>query len=163
MKKLVLFLCLCLLLLCSASVVFGRGTLSDLDGFETYFGKSKSVVRVIAPNYSETSDGKSYFVDYVDNGNNGYVALVVDFNENDVASFINVVIDSDTVKNELGGDLYRVFSFGIYLLGIDSADLIDIEEDEDGSHVYGRFKGAIACGCYEADSFYNVLCTGVIE
>ena len=160
MKKLVLFLCLCLLLLCSASVVFGRGQLFDQDAFETYIGKSKSVVRVIAPNYQESPDGKSFLVSSMTDGKNGWLGLVVDFDENDVVETVNLQIDPETVKSEYDGDLYKLFSAGISLMGIDSADLVNIEEygENEVDVLRGLFRGPIVCVCVNAETVYGVSC-----
>ena len=165
MKKLVLFLCLCLLLLCSASVVCGRGQLFDQDAFETYIGKSKSVVRVISPDYQESSDGKSFLVSSMSRGKTGWMGLVVDFDENDVVKVVNVQIDSRTAKSDYDGDLYKVFSFGISQLGIDVANLVDIEELEDDgvSYLRGLIRGPIICICLNYESLYTVSCTNGTE
>ena len=160
MKKLVLFLCLCLLLLCSASVVFGRGQLFDQDAFETYIGKSKSVVRVISPDYQESADGKSFLVSSMSRGKTGWMNLVVDFNENDVVEYVNLQIDPETVKNDYDGDLYKVFSFGISQMGIDVADLVNIEEygENEVDVLRGLFRGPIVCVCVNAETVYGVSC-----
>ena len=161
MKKLVLFLCLCLLLLCSASVGYCSGKLSDLDGFETYMGKSKSVVRVIAPNYQETSDGKTYLVDSLETGSNGFLGLVVNFDENDVVNCVNIQMDPDTVERDYDGDIYKVFSFSIFALGLDSADILGVKEDEDG--LWALFEEGIGCACTHTENFYYVSCINMTE
>ena len=136
MKKLVLFLLCCLLLLCSASVGYCSGTLEERDGFETYIGKSKSVVRVIAPYYLEDPSGNSYCVDYYELDNNGYIVLTVDFDE----------------------DIYKMFSHGISLLGVDAADLQTIDEEDD-NHLYGGFEGHVYCACFNYEKYFVVGCT----
>ena len=159
MKKVFAFLLLCLLLLCSASTGYCRGTLSEQDGFETYIGKSRSEVRIIARGYETLQNGQSLLVDMAEEGK---VALIVDFNEDDVADMISAAMVSDFMENDLGGDLYKMFSFGIFLLGIDSEDMIDIEEKvaEDGSpYLYGLFKGQISCAGGATGTLYAVSCT----
>ena len=161
MKKLVLFLLCCLLLLCSASVGYCSGTLTEQDGFETYMGKSKSIVRIISPYYQETADGKTYLVDSLTTGNDGFIGLVVNFDENDVVNCVNFQIDTDTVKRDYDGDIYKVFSFGIFALGIDAANIIAINEDENG--MGARFEGDIGCACFKLENFYYVSCINTAE
>ena len=158
MKKLVLFLLCCLLLLCSASVGYCSGTLEERDGFETYIGKSKSVVRVIAPYYLEDPSGNSYCVDYYELDNNGYIVLTVDFDENDTAKFVSVVINSPTVQTDFDEDIYKMFSHGISLLGVDAADLQTIDEEDD-NRLYGGFEGHVYCACFNYEKYFVVGCT----
>ena len=161
MKKLVLFLLLSLLLLCSASVGYCSGTLTEQDGFETYMGKSKSIVRIISPYYQETADGKTYLVDSLTTGNDGFLGLVVNFDENDVVNCVNIQMDPDTVKRDYDGDIYKVFSFSIFALGLDSADILGIKEDEDG--LWALLKGSIGCVCTHTENFYYVSCINMTE
>ena len=158
MKKLVLFLLCCLLLLCSASVGYCSGKLSDLDGFETYMGKSKSVVQIISPNYvEEPGGGKSYCVDYVSFSNGGYAALYVNFDEKDVVYSVSVVMDPDTVELTFDGNIAEFYSYSIALLGLDPADLLDAEVQDD-ARVYGYFKGSILCGASNTGEIYLTVC-----
>lgn len=158
MKKLIGFLLLCFLLLCSASAGYCSGKIEDGDAYETYYGKSKSIVRVIAPDRHETSDGELFTVDSIETENNGYISLIVDFKETDTVQVVFLLIDTNTAKTYFDGDLIKLFAYNLSVMGLDPANLTEVHEMDEGTLVWGLIDDSIFCVSKKEDLAYMSNC-----
>lgn len=93
----------------------------------------------------------------IENDDKGYIALIVSFDDKDLVETVSVLIDTNTMRKDFDEDMYKVYSFGIYLLGLDAADLINIKENDDGS-LFGVLGNSIYCGSDFAGDFYLSSC-----
>ena len=156
-KKLIGFLLLCLLLLCCASTGYCRGKIEDGDAYETYYGKSKSIVRVIAPNYEETNDGKTIFVDTLETENDGFISLYVDLNGKDIVNSVSIILDPNTMKTYFDGDMFKLLSYSLSVFGLDPAHLTEVKDMGEGN-ISGTFEDSTVCMAMNGNIAYVVNC-----
>ena len=157
MKKFICLLLTCFLLLCTASAGYCSGTLDEQDAFDTYIGKSKSVVRVIAPNYKEVKGTDFFIVDRVEYVNDGYAALFVDFEDTNTVQAVGLMMDPNTAELAFDGDIFKFFSYSLSAFGLDAANLTEVHR-LDENYVYGIFVSNILCTCRVVDIAYTTDC-----
>ena len=148
MKKPCLLIGAFLLFFCCTMPALCKGGLSDLDAFETFIGKSKSVIRIIKPDAMlwDANDDSIYIVDVLER-DNGYLLLGVGFNDRDIADtgFLNVIGCSDLLSHD---DWAEILRFSLPLIGIDPVTIIDAEtvKMQDGrEQLLAYFPNQITC------------------
>ena len=148
MKKSYLLLWVILLFLSCTMPALCKGGLSDLDAFETYIGKSRSVIRIIKPEVMlwDANDDSVYIVDALER-DNGYLLLGVGFNERDIADtvFLNVIGCNDLLSHN---DWVEILHFSLPIIGIDPETIIDAEtlKMQDGrDQLLAYFPNQITC------------------
>ena len=152
MKKQFLILLLCLLL----TQVFpaaARGLILDYDAFNVYFGKTKSEVRQINPNYTYV-ESDCYHLDYF-----AGMDLFAIFENNRVSELFmaipDFVVKEMNFKNSLDGAL----DLGAILMGLNLNDKM-LNFDYEGDY-YQVFINAVGCSSTYSykDGVYIILCT----
>lgn len=129
MNRKVLLLVVFIILLCSVSTVFSKGTLVDHDAFETYWGKSKDQVKLIAP-YVEEMENGLFCVDGSIIGGS-IIVLSVNFNENDIVNAVGVIFENNALDYmKYDNNFYGALRLGATLLGIDINSMEIIGEND---------------------------------
>lgn len=131
MKKPIIDLLVIIFLLFSVVSGYCKGNITDFDAYSTYFGKSKSQVKIISPNYLEIQDNM-WRTDAYSFSDNDYAILLVNFDENKVnfviAQFTSGCLDFLNMENNNTG----TFELGSTILGFDLDTIVASLTTNDG-------------------------------
>ena len=157
MNRKALLLMIFIIFLCSVSTVFSKGTLLDFDAYETYFGKSKNQVKLIAPTMEEYN-GDFYLDAITVAGNNVYLAVT--FDENDIVKVVGTLFDSSLLDTADTNNKYTyALLTGTTFIGIDINNLEILNEDN--TRTIAALPDGTACMSStpdEEERFYIVGC-----
>ena len=141
MKKALLVFFVITAVLFLTPVVSGRGELGDMDAYQTYFGKTRSEVRRISPEFEEIDDDFCV-IDSIDEDGE-LIALAVIFDDYDLVESVVVLVSPGAMRLlDLDTDIQNAAVFGIFNLGFDTEDLIRSITNEDGD-IISTFTGGI--------------------
>lgn len=150
MKKAVFLMLAVLISLCTFSLAFCKGEITDLDAFETYIGKTREEIRLIQPNtFTIDDDEDVYYVDGSTCNDDGIMLMAVQFDEKTGKANSVSLLVTGCSDLELEGNPTQALVLGFYVLGLDPQDIEDLEE-KDGS-LYATLKNDVVCSTTESD------------
>ena len=152
MKKIILVLLLCLILI-QVSPSAARGLIFDYDAFGVYFGKTKSEVRQINPNYTYV-ESDCYHLDTF-----AGMHMFAIFENNRVSELFMAIPDFVLKEMDLKNSVDEALDLGAYLMGL-NLDNKMLNFDDNGNYYQVFFDGVGCSSSYSyKDGVYIILCT----